>query len=97
LAAVGILPTVLAGRLRLVLPVGCAHDFTQTRSILQSGATGDQVEAAIAVLTARGAQCDCSVFQALGELPRCVLWHPPPVDDATLDERAPGSGTGSRP
>ena len=65
----------LAGRLRLVLPVGCARDFTQTRAILATGGARHQIDAAIQVLRDRGAACDCEVFAALGEPPRCVLWH----------------------
>jgi hypothetical protein len=75
LAALGIRPLDLAARLRLVLPVGCAHDFTQTRVILDTGHARDQVDAAIQALIAQGAHCDCEVFQALGESPRGVLWH----------------------
>ena len=76
LAALGIRPPDLAARLRLVLPVGCAHDFTQTRAILRTGpGAQDQIEAAIQALIEHGAHCDCEVFQALGEPPRCVLWH----------------------
>ena len=78
LAALGIRPMELTGRLRLVLPVGCARDFTQTRAILLTGGARDQVEAAIQVLIARGAHCDCEVFQALNEPPRCLLWHQRP-------------------
>jgi hypothetical protein len=65
----------LAGRLRLVLPVGCAHDFTQTRAILRTSSSRDQIDAAIQALCDRGAHCDCAVFQAVGEPPRCALWH----------------------
>jgi hypothetical protein len=75
LAALGIRPRDLAARLRLVLPVGCAHDFTQTRAILGTGHARDQVDPAIQALIAQGAHCDCEVFQALGESPRGVLWH----------------------
>jgi hypothetical protein len=75
LAALGIRPRDLAARLRLVLPVGCAHDFTQTRAILGTGRARDQVDTAIQALAERGAHCDCEVFQVLGEPPRCVLWH----------------------
>ena len=75
LAALGVRPADLAARLRLVLPVGCARDFTQTRSILRTGSAEDQIEAAIQTLIEHGAHCDCEVFRALGEPPRCVLWH----------------------
>ena len=75
LAALGIQPLELAARLRLVLPVGCARDFTQTRAILRTGRGCGEVEAAIQALVERGAHCDCAVFQALGEPPRGVLWH----------------------
>ena len=73
--ALGVRPADLAARLRLVLPVGCARDFTQTRSILRTGSAEDQIEAAIQTLIEHGAHCDCEVFRALGEPPRCVLWH----------------------
>ncbi len=76
LVALGINPMELAGRLRLVLPVGCARDFTQTRAILRTSAARDQLEAAIQALIDRGAHCDCAVFRAVGEPPRCALWHP---------------------
>jgi hypothetical protein len=66
----------LAGRLRLVLPVGCANDFTQTRAILRTGAAHAQADGAIQALIERGAHCDCTVFQAVGEPPRCAIWHP---------------------
>lgn len=75
LSALGIHPMDLAGRLRLVLPIGCAHDFTQTRAILSTSAARNQLEAALQALRERGAYCDCAVFQAVGELPRCALWH----------------------
>ena len=78
LAALGIRPMELTGRLRLVLPVGCARDFTQTRAILRTGGAHDQLEAAIQALMARGAHCDCEVFQVLNEPPRCLLWHQRP-------------------
>ena len=78
LAALGIRPVELTGRLRLVLPVGCARDFTQTRAILLTGSARAQVDAAIQALVARGAHCDCEVFQALNEPPRCLLWHQRP-------------------
>ena len=77
LAALGIQPMALAGRLRLVLPVGCSRDFTQTRAILGSGGARDRVDAAIQALMEREAHCDCEVFQALEEPPRCLLWHQP--------------------
>jgi hypothetical protein len=75
LAALGIQPIELAERLRLVLPVGCARDFTQTRAILRTSRAPGEVDAAIQALVERGAHCDCAVFQALGEPPRGVLWH----------------------
>lgn len=78
LAALGIRPVELTGRLRLVLPIGCARDFTQTRAILRTGSARAQVDAAIQALVARGAHCDCEVFQALNEPPRCLLWHQRP-------------------
>jgi hypothetical protein len=78
LAALGIHPVELLGRLRLVLPVGCARDFTQTRAILLTGGARAQIDAAIGALIARGAHCDCEVFQALNEPPRCLLWHQRP-------------------
>lgn len=78
LAALGIRPAELTGRLRLVLPVGCAHDFTQTRAILLTGGARARVEGALQALTARGAHCDCEVFAALNEPPRCLLWHQRP-------------------
>src|SRR5690349_20699997 len=77
LAALGIRPMELAGRLRLVLLVGCGRDFTQTRALLRTAGKRDQVEAAIQALMEREAHCDCEVFQALGEPPSCVLWHQP--------------------
>jgi hypothetical protein len=78
LAALGIRPTELTGRLRLVLPVGCAQDFTATRAILLTGSASARVEGALQALIARGAHCDCEVFAALNEPPRCLLWHQHP-------------------
>jgi hypothetical protein len=88
LRVLGIAVSTLVGRLRLVLPVGCARDFTQTRAILLTGAAPDQVDAAIQALMARGAQCDCTVFKALGEPARCVLWHPPPGEAPPVEPPA---------
>lgn len=74
-SALGIRPRALAAQLRRVLPVGCAHDFTQTRAILGTGPARDQVDAAIQAVIAQGAHGDCEVFQALGASPRGVLSH----------------------
>jgi hypothetical protein len=77
LATLGIYPDRLAGRLRLVLTIGCYRDFRFTRDILSTGDCGDQIDLAIAALIALGAQCDCQVFKAVGQLPRSILWHHP--------------------
>ncbi|HMA34848.1 MAG TPA: DUF2695 domain-containing protein [Chloroflexia bacterium] len=77
LAALGIHPADLTGRLRLVLVIGCYRDFRFTRDILKSGAVGAQVDQAISALEQLGAHCDCEVFQAMGQPPRGVLWHNP--------------------
>lgn len=83
LAALGIHPGGLAGRLRLVMTIGCYKDFRFTRDILSTGAASVQVEMAIQVLTDMGAHCDCQVFHVLGQLPRGLLWH---------HSTAPGAG-----
>ena len=75
LSVLGIHPEGLAGRLRLVLSIGCYHDFRFTRDILSTGAASQQAEMAIQALVELGAHCDCEVLQALGQLPRGVLWH----------------------
>ncbi|HEX8598236.1 MAG TPA: hypothetical protein VF952_06915 [Chloroflexia bacterium] len=79
LELLGIHPDGLAGRLRLVLAVGCYSDFRFTRDILSSGAMQEQTEPAIEALIDLGARCDCEVFEALGQPPRSVLWHHPRV------------------
>lgn len=75
LGKLGVRPDSLAGRLRLVLTIGCYRDFRFTRDILSSSARPEQVEQAIQALIDLGAHCDCEVLQALGQLPRGVLWH----------------------
>jgi hypothetical protein len=75
LAMFGIRPDGLAGRLRLVLTIGCYRDFRFTRDILSSSMAQEQLEEALDVLMGLGAHCDCEVFYAIGQLPRCVLWH----------------------
>jgi len=75
LGKLGIRSDSLAGRLRLVLTIGCYGDFRFTRDILTSSARPEQIELAIQVLTDLGAHCDCEVFHALGQPPRGVLWH----------------------
>jgi hypothetical protein len=75
LARLGIHPDRLAGRLRLVLTIGCYGDFRFTRDILSTGVKHKQIELAIQALVALGAHCDCGVFQAVGQLPRGVLGH----------------------
>ena len=77
LALLGIHPDGLAGRLRLVLTIGCYSDFRFTRDILSSSARHEQIEGAVETLIDLGAHCDCEVFQALGQLPRGLLWHHP--------------------
>jgi hypothetical protein len=67
LTKLGIYPDMLAGRLRLVLTIGCYNDFRFTRDILCSGGRHEQMDL--------GANCDCEVFRAVGQLPRGVLWH----------------------
>lgn len=75
LAGLGIRSDGLAGRLRLVLAIGCYGDFRFTRDILSTSARPEQIELAVEALMDLGAHCDCQVFQALGQLPREVLWH----------------------
>lgn len=75
LMRLGIRPDSLAGRLRLVLPTGCYGDFRFTRDILSTSARREHTELAIQALIDLGARCDCEVFQAIGQLPRGVLWH----------------------
>jgi hypothetical protein len=81
LLAMGIHPPSLAGRLRLVLTIGCYGDFRFTRDILCTGAAREQTDLAIQTLEELGANCDCEVFQAVGQPPLGVLWHRhvPPV------------------
>lgn len=75
LTKLGIHPDRLAGRLRLVLTIGCYNDFRFTRDILSTGGRHAQLELAIQALIDLGAHCDCEVFRAVGQLPRGVLWH----------------------
>jgi hypothetical protein len=75
LARLGIYPDSLAGRLRLVLTIGCYRDFRFTRDILSTGAAREQVDLAIQALESLGASCDCEVLRALGHPPRGLLWH----------------------
>jgi len=75
----GIHPDSLTGRLRLVLSIGCYGDFRFTHDILSSSIQNEQLERAIDILIDLGAHCDCGVFQAVGQLPRAVLWHHPTV------------------
>jgi len=82
LTALGIHPAGLAGRLRLVLTIGCYNDFRFTRDILKTGGAHEQAEKAIEALRGLGANCDCQVLQALGQPPRGVLWHHPAAHDA---------------
>jgi hypothetical protein len=77
LAGLGIFPESLAGRLRLVLTIGCYRDFRFTRDILLTGSARDQVDRAIDALRELGASCDCQVLQAVGQQPRGLLWHHP--------------------
>ena len=77
LALLGIHPDSLAGRLRLVLTIGCYSDFRFTRDILSSSAKHEQIERAVETLIDLGARCDCEVFRALGQMPRSLLWHHP--------------------
>ena len=82
LLKLGIRPDGLAGRLRLVLTIGCYRDFRFTRDILSSSVKYEQMEGAIEALVRLGAHCDCEVFRAVGELPRGVLWHHPTTQEA---------------
>jgi len=75
LTTLGIRPDALAGRLRLVLTIGCYRDFRFTRDILSSSVVPEQIASVIEALTRLGAHCDCEVFYAIGQLPRGVLWH----------------------
>ena len=75
--ALGIHPAGLAGRLRLVLTVGCCGDFRFTRDILSTSAARDQIDLAIQALRELGASCDCEVFHAVGQPPLGILWHRP--------------------
>src|SRR5437870_2516794 len=50
LLALGIHPEGLAGRLRLVLTIGCYHDFRFTRDILSTGAAYERADLAIKAL-----------------------------------------------
>lgn len=75
LTQLGIHPDRLAGRLRLVLTIGCYGDFRFTRDILGTSSKSEQTGPAIQALVDLGANCDCEVFRALGQLPRGVLWH----------------------
>jgi hypothetical protein len=75
LAALGVHPDRLAGRLRLVLPAGCYQDFRFTRDILSTSVCAEQIDRAIIVLIELGAHCDCQVFEAVGQPPRGILWH----------------------
>src|SRR6266550_5037838 len=75
LTMLGVRPDGLAGRLRLVLTIGCYRDFRFTRDILSSSVAQEQIELAIDALIGLGAHCDCEVFHAIGHLPRGVLWH----------------------
>jgi len=77
LVKLGIHPDSLAGRLRLVLTIGCYGDFRFTRDILSTSLTPERLELAIEALMDLGAVCDCQVFRAVGQLPRGVLWHHP--------------------
>jgi hypothetical protein len=77
LFALGIHPASMAGRLRLVLTIGCYGDFRFTRDILSTGAAYERSDLAIQALVELGAHCDCEVLRALGQPPRGVLWHHP--------------------
>jgi hypothetical protein len=82
LRRLGIHPDSLAGRLRLVLTIGCYGDFRFTRDILSTSMRPDRLELAIEALVDLGADCDCQVFRAVGQLPRGVLWHHPTAHGA---------------
>lgn len=75
LAKLGIRSDSLAGRLRLVLIIGCYGDFRFTRDILRTSSRPEQMGLAIEALMDLGACCDCQVFQALGQLPRGLVRH----------------------
>lgn len=77
LAALGVRPDGLTGRLRLVLTIGCYQDFRFTRDILSTTSSEEEIDQAIEVLNDLGANCDCEVFRALGQPARGVLWHHP--------------------
>jgi hypothetical protein len=77
LVKLGIHSDSLAGRLRLVLTIGCYGDFRFTRDILSTSLRPERLELAIEALMDLGAVCDCQVFRAVGQLPRGVLWHHP--------------------
>jgi hypothetical protein len=87
LMKLGIRPDSLAGRLRLVLTIGCYGDFRFTRDILSTSGKHEQIELAIEALIELGACCDCEVFRAVGQLPRGILWH-----HSTSTPSAPGIG-----
>lgn len=75
LAKLGIYPDALAGRLRLVLVIGCSGDFRFTRDILSTGAAHERLEEAVQALEGLGAHCDCEVFKAICQLPRGIFRH----------------------
>ncbi|MEA2574970.1 MAG: hypothetical protein QOH93_2268 [Chloroflexia bacterium] len=75
LAALGIYPDALAGRLRLVLVIGCYADFRFTLDILSSGSVRERRDEAVQALMDLGAHCDCEVFTAIRELPRGIFRH----------------------
>ncbi len=75
LALLGIQPDALAGRLRLVMTIGCYGDFRFTRDILGTGEAPNLVDPAIEALEDLGAACDCQVLQVLRQDPRGLLWH----------------------
>lgn len=88
LLRLGIRPDSLAGRLRLVLIMGCYGDFRLTRDILSTSGRPERIELAIQALVALGAHCDCEVFRAVGQLPRCMLWHHPTTLAAVAAEQS---------
>lgn len=81
LSRLGIHPSGMAGRLRLVLTIGCYKDFRFTRDILSTGSKGEEIEMAIQALMDLGASCDCQVLHALGQPARGLLWHHPTSPD----------------